>query len=217
MSSKNWPASLVQYQELFDGRTTNLELRDVRFVVFDTETSGLSPKSSKLLSLAAVSIHNQQLQLSDSFEVCVAQDDVGGQAAAPIHGLVPQELMHGMSAMDAVLAFLTYVGSAVLVAHHTRFDLAVVNRVLSAYPGAKVMNPWLDTGRLVARFEHGVLSQHVVPRMGLDEVLTRYDVEMGERHTAPGDALATAILFLRVLRMAETRGVYELRALLQRW
>ena len=50
----------------------NTLIREVRFIVLDTETTGLDPQKDKLLSFGAVAVQNQQIFLVDRFE-CIFQ------------------------------------------------------------------------------------------------------------------------------------------------
>ena len=45
----------------------------------------------------------------------------------------------------------------------------------------------------------------------LDAIAQRYDIDVEGRHTALGDALVTASIFLRMLDILEARGVRSLR------
>lgn len=195
---------------------------EVRFVVFDTETSGLDFAKNRLLSLAAVSMRGFELRLDETFEAVVAQADVGGASAAIVHGLVSSDLAHGVPEDQAAAGFLAFAGDSVLVAHHAAFDLRMLRKALAAYRGVKVWNPVVDTGQLARRVEVGPMSSNGArgaddrANYRLDTLVTRYDIEAPERHTAAGDALATALLFQRLLRRAESRGIRTLGDLLSR-
>jgi DNA polymerase-3 subunit epsilon len=49
----------------------------------------------------------------------------------------------------------------------------------------------------------------------LDELCIRYGIEMDDRHTAAGDAFLTAQLFLKLLKLAEKKGIRNFKDLLR--
>jgi DNA polymerase-3 subunit epsilon len=63
----------------------------------------------------------------------------------------------------------------------------------------------LDTRDLALRLER---PEHVKPdEYGLDALCKRYRIPVEERHTAAGDALATALLLVVLLKGLQERGV----------
>ena len=197
-------------------------LADVRFVVFDTETTGLDLSTNKLLSIAGVAVSGAEVSLRDRFDVVVAQSDVGGADAAVVHGMISGDLSGGMPEDEAAAAFLGYVGDAVLVAHHAAFDVRMLQKAIEGYRGARVWSAAVDTAQLARRVEVGPMSSSEArgaddrEAYRLDSLVRRYDIEVPERHTAAGDALATALLFQRLLKKAEARGIRTLGDLLAR-
>lgn len=189
-----------------------------RFVIFDTETSGLDMQKDRLLCIAGIALVQNELRVEDSFEIMVRQDDVGGGEAARIHGLVTRDLIDGYPEDEAAARFLDFVGDAVLVAHHAAFDVRMLNKAISVHAGAKVWSPSLDTMRLVERLEQGPMASSPTPVHGraLDAVLERFGVHIDDRHTAAGDALATGLLLQVLLNRARDGGVRTLGDLLGR-
>ncbi|MGB5413041.1 MAG: 3'-5' exonuclease, partial [Polyangiales bacterium] len=195
---------------------------DVRFVVFDSETSGLDMAKNRLLSIAGVAMAGPEVQLDDAFEVMVAQPDVGGANAAVVHGLVSNDLAGGLPENEAAARFLAFAGDAVLVAHHAAFDIQMLRKAIASHRGAKVWNQTIDTAQLAERVEVGPMSSNHATGADqrsayrLDSLVERYGIEVSERHTAAGDALATALLFQRLLKKAQRRGIHTLGDLLAR-
>lgn len=217
----SWPEPLRTYMSMKGRAAKGAALRDVRFVVFDTETSGLDLAKNKLLSIAGVAVTDLEVKLDDTFDAVIRQDDVGGAEAAVVHGLISSDLSAGASEDAAAAAFLGFVGDSVLVAHHAAFDLRMLRKAIAGYRGAKVWSPALDTAQLAKRVEvgprpsaeaHGADDRNAYR---LDELVRRYEIEVPDRHTASGDALATALLFQRLLRKAERRGISTLGDLLR--
>jgi DNA polymerase-3 subunit epsilon len=196
-------------------------LAEVRFVVFDTETSGLDLSKNRLLSIAGVAVEGLEVRLDDAFDAVIRQDDVGGAEAAVVHGLISSDLYDGVDERDAAADFLRFAGASVLVAHHAAFDLHMLRKAIVRCRGAKVWNPTIDTAQLAKRVEVGPMASSEARGADdrhayrLDELVRRYDIEVPDRHTASGDALATALLFQRLLKKAERRGIHTLGDLLR--
>jgi DNA polymerase-3 subunit epsilon len=197
-------------------------LDEVRFVVFDTETSGLDLTKNRLLSIAGVGMTRLEVRLDDTFGAMVAQSDVGGSDAAVIHGLISHDLADGLPEDEAAARFLAFAGDAVLVAHHAAFDMRMLQKAIAPHRGARVWSPSVDTAQLAQRVEVGPMTSNQArgadqrTAYQLDNLVERYGIDVPERHTAAGDALATALLFQRLVKKAERRGIRTLGDLLAR-
>ncbi|MEN8838319.1 MAG: exonuclease domain-containing protein, partial [Celeribacter marinus] len=91
---------------------------------------------------------------------------------------------------------------AVLVAHNAPFDLEFLRRH-EADIGAKFTNPVLDTV-LLSAVVFGQSQDHT-----LDAICDRLGVHIAPeaRHTAMGDTVATADVFIKMVLMAQERGI----------
>ena len=221
-AASDWPRALRDYMANKRRLPRSTPLADVRFVVFDSETSGLDLAKNRLLSIAGVAMSGPEVQLDDAFEAMVAQADVGGANAAVVHGLVPNDLAGGLPEDEAAARFLAFAGDAVLVAHHAAFDIQMLRKAIAEHRGATVWNPAIDTAQLAERVEVGPMRSSRATGTNpsasyrLDNLVERYAIDLADRHTAAGDALATALLFQRLLKKAERRGIRTLGDLLAR-
>ncbi len=221
-ATRSWPEALRSYMANRRRLPRNTPLTEVRFVVFDSETSGLDLAKNRLLTIAGVAMAGPEVQLDDTFEAKVAQTDVGGADAAVIHGLISNDLADGLAEDEAAARFLDYARDSVLVAHHAAFDMRMLQKAISSHRGAKVWNPSVDTAQLAQRVEAGPMTSNQArgadqrTSYQLDSLVKRYGIEVAERHTAAGDALATALLFQRLLKKAQHRGIHTLGELLAR-
>ena len=217
----SYPESLHRYMSSKRKPPRTETIDGLRFVVFDTETTGLDLSKNRLLSIAGVALHGFEVRLDDAFSTVIRQPDVGGATAAVVHGFVSSDLADGATEEEAVLAFLAFADDSVLVAHHAAFDRHMLDKAISKYRGAHVWNPVIDTAQLAKRVEVGPMSSGDArgaddrKAYRLDELVDRYGIEVPERHTAGGDALATALLFQRLLKKAKRRGIGTLGELLR--
>lgn len=193
------------------------DLLTQRFVCFDTETTGLDPQQDKLLSIGAVAVQGWQMDLADSYEAFVGNDNHGsrGAQAVAIHGILPTAHQGDVTEAQAVAGFVAYIGNAVLVGHHVAFDVAMVNQHLSRNYGLKLRNRTLDTARMARRLDGKLREATIGQPYALDKMCERFQIPAHDRHNAAGDAYITAILFLKLRHRLASRGVDSLPALLK--
>ena len=106
-----------------------------RWVVVDTETSGLDPERDALLAIGAVAVDAEGIRMADSFEVVLRNQAAGDAANVVIHGIGYGAQSAGVPPADALPAFASYVGAAPCVGFHTGFDRAVLERACGAANG----------------------------------------------------------------------------------
>lgn len=189
----------------------------LRFVVLDTETTGLHPQRDAILSLGAVIVQAGKIPLAETLELRFQASPAADQETISVHGITPAESREGMAEREALLETLAFLGNAVLVGHHVHFDARILEHRLQVwFPGLFLFNPLVDTAQLAMRVEHPGkdLSQIKAADYGLDALCARFDIRKTDRHTAPGDAYLTGILLLKLLhRMNRTQRI-SLRSLL---
>tara|TARA_R110001583_G_scaffold195545_1_gene375851 strand:+ start:4977 stop:5639 length:663 start_codon:yes stop_codon:yes gene_type:complete len=168
-------------------------IENTRFVIFDTETTGLNISSDKILSIGAIGIFNNIIDVADSFEVYLKQDEFKAETVK-IHGILKEGNLLKLSEAEAIEQFINYVGNAVLVAHHTAFDIEMINAALKRMNVPKLKNKSIDTGILYKKLE-GKKDNH----FSLDKLCDEFNIPKHDRHTSSGDAFITALLFLKIV------------------
>ncbi|MBT8246131.1 MAG: 3'-5' exonuclease [Winogradskyella sp.] len=186
------------------------DLEDIRFVIFDTETSGLNTKSDRILSIGSIAITNLQIVVSDQYE-CYVKQDAFNSETVQIHGLLKEGHLQKQDEEQAIKYFLEYIENSVLVAHHAAFDIAMINHSLLRMGLPKLKNKVLDTGNLYQKIKKNTLKIHY----GLDELAKEYSIPLHDRHTASGDAYITALLFLKIVAKLRANQNLNLKDLLR--
>jgi DNA polymerase-3 subunit epsilon len=189
-------------------------IEGVRFVVVDTETSGLDPRLDRIVTIGAVGVLNGEIVLEDRFASLVRVDDPG---AVTVHGVTPADTRRGVDERDALEAFLAYVADGVIVGHHIGHDLATFDAAYERHWGARLLNRSLDTMDLTLWLERdgAFAGQPPFREFTLDALCERFGVIPHDRHTATGDAFLTAQVLLRLLSLAARHGRTRLRDITQ--
>jgi DNA polymerase-3 subunit epsilon len=183
------------------GTALYTDLRDLTFVIFDSETTGLDPQKDDVVQLGAVRVVNGKVVASEVFDTLVNPGRAIPPGSTKVHRISDEMVADAPEFSTVCRAFHTFVGDAVLVAHNAPFDMAFLHRQAEA-SGVRFDNPVLDTVHLSA-IVYGGSAEHT-----LDAISERlgFEIASDHRHTALGDALATAEVLAAFLPVLEARG-----------
>jgi DNA polymerase-3 subunit epsilon len=179
-------------------------LGELSYTVIDTETTGLNPsEGDEIIALGAVRIVNGRILRRENFDYLINPCRTISEAAVAIHGISP-EMVRGMPTIDQVLPrFYRFVEDTVIVGHNVAFDMRFLT-LKEAQTGVKFTHPVLDT-LLLAYLVHP--NQEA---QSLEAIAQRFGIVATGRHTALGDALTTAEIFLALIPLLEERGIRTL-------
>ncbi|PWR04105.1 DNA polymerase III subunit epsilon [Meridianimarinicoccus roseus] len=193
-----------------DGSKQGKRLRELTYVVFDTETTGLDPKGGdEIVQIAAVRLVNGKLVEGETLDQLVDPERPIPAASTKVHG-IDDAMVKGAPKIDEVGArFHRICEHAVLIAHNAPFDLAFFHKQADRI-GARFDHPVFDTV-LLSAILFGQGETHT-----LDALADRFGIVIPEeaRHTALGDTIATAEVFQRMIPMLEARGLDTFDAVL---
>ena len=190
----------------------DVPLRHQRWVVVDLETSGLNLNRDLVLSIGAVVIEDGAVDFSQLFERTLQRTDTKLSPSVLIHGLGPSAIAAGSDPVEALLDFMEFVGDSPLLAFHAPFDQHMLGRALKDSLGYRLAHPFLD----VADIAPLLCPEANMREAGLDHWIEHFNLQVGERHHASADALATAELMLILFSRARQQQIDTPQALQER-
>ncbi|MBF4491701.1 3'-5' exonuclease [Flavobacterium sp. JLP] len=196
-------------ENVFDENTT---IEETRFVVLDTETTGFDYENDRILCIGALVLQNGIISIQDSFEVYIEQDHYD-KSTAQIHGILKAFVIQRPSEIEALQQFLTFLGDSIIIAHHTIFDVTMINKALERNGLPELTNKRLDTAIL---YKKTLIKSHLFERKDhytLDDLADKFDISKKDRHTALGDAYITAIAFLKIVKKLKEKKEINLNQL----
>ncbi len=197
-------------QRLSDGRWALIAvaggiplLEECAFAVIDVETTGGSAAGTdRIIEVAVVLVQGERRELV--FESLVNPGRPVPGMVTSITGITNAMLRDAPLFEEIAEPLLDTLAGRVFVAHNARFDWRFVETELKRARALRLEGARLCTVRLARRLVDGVES------CGLDALTERFALNNPARHRAAGDALATAELLQRLLRLAREDGARTL-------
>ncbi|WP_375193848.1 PolC-type DNA polymerase III [Marinobacter sp.] len=184
-------------------------LSDCRLIVLDLETTGLNASKDEVIAIGAVAIRGGVIHLGDQFDLVLRRPELDISQTVLIHGIGPEALTRGHETEDALLYLLEWMNGDPILAYHSAFDQKFLEKTLRSQLGYNVPHTWMDVADLMPAF----FPDARTGGKRLDNWADYFGLEVGERHHAASDAMATAELTLIALNRARKDGVKTLKGL----
>ena len=189
-------------KEIVNGNLEGRKFDD--FVVFDIETTGLSPKNNKITEIGAIKIINGEI--AESYSQLINPGVVIPELIVKLTGITDEMVAEKPNISEVLPSFKEFIGDSVLVAHNATFDMGFIRENYKAI-NVSIDNPVLDTLEL---------SRAVFPRLKshkLNLIAKHLKVDLLNHHRAVDDALATANILLKILEMVQDKKFQNLSEL----
>ncbi|KGF70197.1 DNA polymerase III subunit epsilon [Hoeflea sp. BAL378] len=173
-------------------------------VVLDTETTGLDVRQDRLVQIAAVRLHGADILEHEVFDVLLDPGVPIPEVATRIHGIGDADVegRQGFAAIAPELA--GFIGDSVVIGHSIHFDMAVLRHEALRH-GLTWKEPQaIDVGLVAAGLQPGLVDT------SLDSLAAGLGIAISGRHSALGDAMATARVYVALLPQLLKAGVRSL-------
>jgi DNA polymerase III subunit epsilon len=201
-------AIVEKSQQLKERKDWDVPLQEGRYILFDTETTGFYPyQGDEIINIGAVVVEDGQIREDLVFDELVNPYRNIPDAVQKLTGITDEMVADKRGICSVLNDFLDFIGDSVLVAHNAEFDLAFLNIKLNWYTQTEIYNPVVDTYKLARALSPEFLSHD------LDTLIKQYRIPLRPRHTALGDSLMTAEVFLNYLSVLKERDIQTLKQL----
>ncbi|MAD45185.1 MAG: DNA polymerase III subunit epsilon [Oceanospirillaceae bacterium] len=168
-------------------------------VVLDCETSVFDKRKGELLSVAAVRVKGREIMLSGAIDITVKSNAVTDPNAVRVHYLRREDREQGVAVSEAIENLLDFIGNRPICGFYIEYDRAVLNRYIKQLYNFKLPNRFIEVSEIYVR-----RKRRLVPELHLDltfEGLAKdLKVPVIERHTAMGDVISTALMYIKLTR-----------------
>lgn len=169
-------------------------------VAVDLETTGLDVRRDSVLSLAAVPVEGRSVRLSQALSLTVRGATDFRIEAMRHHRLRPQDVADGFEPDVALDAFLRHLGNRPILGYAIAFDVAVLDRMVEARHGFRLPNRVIELRDVYRDAWRLARPEHAEPDLRYESIMAAAGVPVLGRHTALGDAVTTALAWVRLTR-----------------
>ena len=171
------------------------------FVIFDIETTGLSPVDDAITEICAILVRGGE-ELA-RFETLVNPGKPIPPAITAMTGIKDADVLGAPSQCDAVKSLLAFAKDRPLVAHNAAFDVGFVYETCHNHGIA--YHPYFIDTLTIARTLFPRLKSHK-----LDTLAKRFGYTDFTHHRAGSDAMATVFIFNALLDTLKAQSVTEI-------
>ena len=177
---------------------------DDEFVAFDLETTGLSPKTDKIIEIGAVVMKNGR-EIS-RYQTFVDPHQKLLKETTDLTGITDEMLKGAPSIRQVLPEFLEFVGDRVLVAHNADFDTAFIREACRK----------LGYDYTFTSADTLVLSQNLMTKLSrhkLNIVAAALSLPEFNHHRAADDAVTCGLIFAKFMDMMREMGIESIQGI----
>ena len=213
--SPHHPDWVQDYWEKTQNIDPKARMTEVDFAVIDLEATGLDVTRDRIISFASIPVRNFEIRPIEAFHCYVSQSYFDRQTI-PIHGLLLRDIKDGLSEVGFLETIIPLLSGKVIVGHHIGYDVAMINQALGRHFDFELVNPVIDTGDLYKKSYPSKFAYNRYRNQmpSLDEIAREFEIKTHNRHSAMGDAMITAFVFMKLWKRAEQENKNRLKHLL---
>jgi len=188
-----------------------MNIKLTEFVIFDVETTGLSPvDGDRIVEIAAVKVKGAQV-VGKFYSLVNPRRAVPAQATL-VNNITDDMLLKAPVAADILPQMIHFIGGACVAGHNVRFDLNFLCYELSLI-GRRLndQTPAVDTLKM-ARELLPYLSNHKLAYLARS-----LGVVVDQTHRAMADVELTVAVFLRLMEMAGDKDLQKVSIFLDQF
>lgn len=188
--------------------------KDADFLVLDFETTGLTPKKDRVLSVGYTTLSKQRIQLGNSSHFYIRHRNFIPDETVVIHHITEQEAAQGQPIREIFPLLLQQLSGKVLVAHFADIEVGFLQQIARVVYQTALPLRVVDTLQIAYNSKYKQ-SIHVPSNaLNLFTLRETYQLPRYKAHNAMNDAVATAELLLAQINEMRLREHTPLSRLL---
>ncbi|WP_261842418.1 3'-5' exonuclease [Aliamphritea ceti] len=166
-------------------------------VSLDCETTSLNVKEGEILSIGAVKIKGQKVVTSERLDIKLKPPKSLTGDSIKIHKIRAADLVDGVEMDEALEQVLAFVGNRPVLGYYVNYDIRMLDKFLRPRYGFGLPGKAIELSHVY----HDILKWKSIGGnvdLRFDTISKNLDIPILERHTALGDAITVALMYVRL-------------------
>jgi len=166
-------------------------------VSLDCETTSLNVAEADILSIGAVKIRGTRVLTSERLDIKLKPPASLKADSIKIHKLRAADLADGIAIDEALRQVLAFVGNRPILGYYVSFDVRMLDKYLRPRYGFGLPNKTIELSHVY----HDIIKWKSIGGtvdLRFDTLAAKLDMPIIERHTALGDAITVALMYVRL-------------------
>ncbi|MFC6669779.1 3'-5' exonuclease [Marinobacterium aestuariivivens] len=166
-------------------------------VSLDCETTGLDVRSAEIISIGAVKIRGKRVLTSERLDIKLKPPASLTGDSIKIHKIRASDLADGIEMDEALEQLLAFIGNRPILGYYINFDVRMLDKYLRPRYGFGLPNRTIELSHVY----HDIIKWKSVGGsvdLRFDTIASKLEVPIIERHTALGDAITVALMYVRL-------------------
>ncbi len=166
-------------------------------VSLDCETTSLNVGEAEILSIGAVKVRGTRVLTSERLDIKLKPPASLGADSIKIHKIRASDLADGIELDEALAQVLAFVGNRPILGYYVSFDVRMLDKYLRPLFGFSLPNKTIELSHVY----HNIIKWKSIGGtvdLRFDTIASRLDMPIIERHTALGDAITVALMYVRL-------------------
>lgn len=192
----------VEIDLVDEGNPIAFNLRDQplngsEYVIFDTETTGLSAVYDSIIEIGATKMKDGEV--IDRFDKFINPGHPLSEITTNLTSITNDMVKDAPDETVIIKEFMDFIGDDILVGHNVTFDMGFMNAALTRMGKERLSMPVVDTLEM-SRTLHSEYRNHK-----LDSLAKRYHIVLEHHHRADSDAETTGYLMYKLFDELEDK------------
>lgn len=167
------------------------------YIVFDIETTGLSPIKNEIIEISALRVENNTI--TEEFSKLINPECYISSFISKLTGITQSMLYDAPKTDKVIKEFIDFISDSIVIGHNVTFDIGFIDTKLKKYFDSSFSNNYIDTLKIARKFLPNL------PSKKLGQIAQHFKLNTDGMHRGLKDCHVTNLCYQHFLNMQQNK------------